>query len=226
VEIRASHVTDKRVADRIRQDLNSGDRLPKRGGERLLQLLVHIRDQEAVAGDRLEEYRASVVPAQGLRADLWYLRQVWWYLLRHVGLPAFLVAASLIVRYLFDTLAPVAYTPGVVHARSAIMSWTLMLIFALAGARTVWRTGRITSGVVVALVSAVLGGIGSVAGTVGMLAIWHDPATLHAWQASGGLDEALWGVPVILIPIGLVTGTIGATVARMLLRPFSARHVR
>jgi hypothetical protein len=128
-----------------------------------------------------------------------------------------------LVRYLFDTLAPVQYTPGVIHPRSSIMSKALMLIFALTAARAVWRTRRIRSGVLVAFVSAFAGGLGSAAGTAGMLAIWHDPATLHAWQASGGLDEALWGVPLLLVPISLVTGTAGAVMSRLLALPFSVK---
>jgi hypothetical protein len=97
------------------------------------------------------------------------------------------------------------------------MSWTLVLIFALTGARAVWLTKRIRSGVFVALITAALGGIGSALSAAALLAIWHNPATLQAWQSSGGLDEALWGVPLLLIPIGLVTGTIGATVSRILM---------
>jgi len=199
---------------------------PPAWAESLLRLSVRERDQEDVAGDLLEEYRESIVPVRGRAADLWYLRQVAWYVLHQAALPASLIAATLIVRYLFDTLAPVSYTPGVIHPRSSIMSWTLMLIFALGGARAVWRTGRLSSGVFLALVSACLGGMGSIAGAASMLAIWHDPATLQAWRTSGGLDEALWGVPLLLTPIGLVTGTIGAMVSWLMLRPFSARRYR
>ncbi|HEX7797501.1 MAG TPA: hypothetical protein VF456_24230 [Vicinamibacterales bacterium] len=144
---------------------------------------------------------------------------------RLTAVPAVLVALTFTVRDLFDTLAPVTYTPGVIHLRSAVMSWTLVLIFAFTGARAVWRTKRIRSAVLVALITAALGGIGSALSAAAMLAIWHDPVTLQAWQSSGGLDEALWGVPLLLIPIGLVTGTIGATVSRILLKsPAKAGH--
>jgi hypothetical protein len=199
------------------------DKRPPYWAEALLQDLVRARDRDDIAGDLLEEYRDSIVPAYGRRADRWYVRQVAWYLLHQVAVPAALVAATLLVRYLFDTLAPVQYIPGVIHPRSSIMSWALMLIFALTAARAVWRTGRVRSGVIVAFGSALAGGIGSVAGTAGMLAIWHDPATLHAWQASGGLDEAFWGVPLLLVPISVVTGTAGAVVSRLLALPFSLK---
>jgi hypothetical protein len=47
------------------------------------------------------------------------------------------------------------------------------------------------------------------------LAIWHDPQTLRAIQGSGGLDEALWGGQLLLIPIGLTAGAIGALAGRV-----------
>jgi hypothetical protein len=68
---------------------------------------------------------------------------------------------------------------------------------------------------VMALAVAVFGGILSAAGVVVCLAVWHDPATLGAVEGSGGFAEALCGVPLLLIPIGLVTGTTGAIGARL-----------
>jgi hypothetical protein len=38
-------------------------------------------------------------------------------------------------------------------------------------------------------------------------AIWHDPATWSAIQDSGGIDDALWGVPVMLVTVGSIVGT-------------------
>ena len=137
-------------------------------------------------------------------------------------LPSALIAATLIVRNVFDTFAPVRYTPGVIHIRSRIMSQTLVLIFVLAAARGVWRTGRIRSGLAVAFVSAVLGGMLSSVGAALMLAMWHDPATLRAWEMSGGIGEALWAVPLLLVPISIVTGTAGALLGRVVALSFSA----
>jgi len=67
----------------------------------------------------------------------------------------------------------------------------------------------------VALATAAFGGALSAAGTVACLAIWHDPETLEAVRSSGGLAEALWGVPLLLVPIGLVTGVGGAIAGRL-----------
>jgi hypothetical protein len=50
---------------------------PPRWAERLLRLFLHPRDRDTIAGDLLEEYRDTVLPARGrLRARLWYVRQV------------------------------------------------------------------------------------------------------------------------------------------------------
>jgi len=50
---------------------------PPRWAEFLLQLVVRARDRETISGDLLEEYRESVLPAEGpFRAGLWYWGQV------------------------------------------------------------------------------------------------------------------------------------------------------
>ena len=50
---------------------------PPAWAEALLRALLAQRSADAIAGDLLEEYRESVVPAVGtFRARIWYLRQV------------------------------------------------------------------------------------------------------------------------------------------------------
>ena len=95
------------------------------------------------------------------------------------------------------------------------MSDALMATFAVSAGWQAWRSGHLRSGVLVAFATAVFGGALSAAGTVVCLAIWHDPDTLRAVQGSGGLGEALWGVPLLLVPIGVVTGATGAVVGRL-----------
>ena len=189
--------------------------LPPRWAESLLRMLLPPEDRDSVSGDLLEEYRESIVPALGGKADGWYVRQVAGYVLRKTWMWGALVGAILVTRYLFDTLAPVQYTPGVIHPRSAIMSYALTGTFALCSAWQAWRSGYLRSGVLVALATAAFGGALSAAGTVACLAIWHDPETLRAVQGSGGLNEALWGVPLLLVPIGLITGATGAIAGRL-----------
>ena len=95
------------------------------------------------------------------------------------------------------------------------MSYALIATFALGSGWQAWRSGDLRSGVLVALATAVFGGALSAAGTVACLAIWHDPETLQAVQGSGGLAEALWGVPLLLVPIGLIAGATGAVAGRL-----------
>ena len=189
--------------------------LPPRWAESLLRMLLSPADRDSVSGDLLEEYRESIVPTLGAKAYAWYVRQVAGYALRKAWLWGALVGAILVARYLVDSLDPVRYTPGVVHPRSAIMSYALMATFAWASAWQTWRTGHLRSGMLVAVATAACGGVLSAAGTVACLAVWHDAETLRAVQGSGGLAEALWGVPLLLVPIGLITGTIGAMAGRL-----------
>jgi hypothetical protein len=194
---------------------DSSTTLPPSWAESLLRMVLSTEDRDSVSGDLLEEYRESMVPALGDSAKGWYIRQVAGYVLRKTWFWGALVGAILVTRYLFDTLAPVRYTPGVVHPRSAIMSYALMATFALGSGWQAWRSGRLGSGLLMAFATAALGGALSAAGTVGCLAIWHDPDTLRAVRSSGGLAEALWGVPLLLVPIGLITGATGAIAGRL-----------
>jgi hypothetical protein len=195
--------------------------LPPQWAESLLRMLLKPRDRDSVSGDLLEEYRESIVPALGSRADRWYIRQVSWYLVRATWLWGALVGATLVIRFLLDALAPVTYTPGVLHPRSAIMSDILMATFAMGACWYTWRSGHLRSGVLVALAAAAIGGLLSSAGSALIVGIWHDPQTLRAIQGSGGLDEALWGVPILLLPIGLVCGTAGALLGKIFSWPVS-----
>jgi hypothetical protein len=202
----------------------SSSALPPRWAEFLLRLMLPRADRESVSGDLLEEYRESIVPTLGRRADRWYVRQVAGYVWRMTWGWGALIGGILVIRYLFDSLAPVQYTAGVVHPRSAIMSYTLMAAFAFAAGWQAWRSGHVRSGMIVALLAAAFGGLLSSAGILACLAVWHDPATLRAVEGSGGFDEALWGVPLLLIPIGFVTGTTGAIAGRLVKSIATAVH--
>jgi hypothetical protein len=192
---------------------------PPAWADALLRLLLAPASRESVSGDLLEEFRETIVPARGrAAADAWYVKQVAGFLWRACWLPGVLVAAILIVRLLFDAWAPVLYTRGV-HPRSAVMTWMLMATFASAACWQTWRTGHARTGVLVALAAAVIGGVLSGAGALLFVAIWHDPSTLRAIQNSGGLDEALWAVPLLLLPIGLMTGAAGALMGKGLTWP-------
>ena len=200
--------------------------LPPDWAEELLRAALSERDRESVTGDLLEEYRESIVPALGACANRWYIRQVSWYVLRAVMPWALLIAATILVRFVFDAFVPVTYTRGVVHPRSAIMSDLLLATFVIGAGRHAQRSRRFGSGVLMAFAVAVLGGLTALLGTLVIVGIWHDPDTLRAIEGSGGLREALWGMPILLILIGTAAGTAGALVGRASVAIYSRANTK
>jgi hypothetical protein len=180
--------------------------------EGILRLLLEPEHRESVSGDLLEEYRRSIVPALGGGADGWYVRQVGGFLWRASWQWGALVGATLIVRYMFDTLVPVTNYVQ----RSKFMSWTIIAIFMACACRNAWRTGRFRTGLLAAIAAGVIGGVMSSLGSGVLLAIWHDPATMREWRNSGGLDEAFIGVPLIMVVVSAISGIQGALVGKAL----------
>jgi hypothetical protein len=184
--------------------------LPPRWAESLLRTILKSEDRESISGDLLEEYRQSIVPARGAKANRWYIRQVGWYVLRATWAWSALVGAICIWRYLLDTLAPIHYTPGVIALRSSIMSWAFLATFSGCGAWHAWRTRHLHAGVLLALIASILGGYLGMAGTLISLAISHGPETLAAIEGSGGLFEGFPGAPVQLGILGSIASIPGA----------------
>lgn len=190
--------------------------MPPRWAESLLRLLLNPADRESVSGDLLEQYRDTIVPARGHKAGRWYVKQVAGFLWRVSWPWGALIGATLLVRDLVDLLAPIHYTPGIVPPRGRIMSDALFATWALAGFWNTWRSGHVRTGVLIAFTAEAIGGVLSIAGAAALLAMWHDPDTLWAWQNSGGLDEALWAVPLLLQIPATICGTAGAIVGKCL----------
>jgi hypothetical protein len=185
--------------------------LPPAWAESLLRMVLNAHARDTVSGDLLEEYRQSIVPALGRDADSWYVRQMTRYVLHQTWMWGVLVAAIFV-------------TPHVVPLRSALMHWvplravlngTLTAALSLGPAGQAWRSGYLRAGLLQIVVTALLGGVLTTAGTLACLAIWHDPATLVAIQRGGGLDEAVWGMSVLLWPLGFLFGVPGALVGRV-----------
>jgi hypothetical protein len=188
--------------------------LPPPWAESLLRLMLRPEDRDSVSGDLLEEYRESIVPALGAKANRWYIRQVARYVLRVTWAWGVLVAAISVWRYLLDTLAPIHYTPGVIALRSAVMSWALVATFSCCGAWHAWRTGHLRAGVLLTLIAATIGGYLGMAGTLVCLGISHGPETMAAIEGSGGLFEGFPGVPALLLIAAFITSTPGAIAGR------------
>ena len=188
--------------------------LPPSWAESLLRLILAPEDRDCVSGDLLEEYRESIVPALGAKANRWYIRQVAGYVLSATWMWAVLVGAICIWRYLLDTLAPIHYTRGVIALRSAIMSWALIATCSGCGAWHAWRTRHLRAGMLLALIAATMGGYLGMAGTLISLAISHGSETMAAIEGSGGLFEGFPGVPLLLMILAFITGTAGALAGR------------
>jgi len=186
------------------------DARPPRWAEAILRMLLRPHDRETVSGDLLEEYRDTIVPTRGRAADLWYIRQVAWYLLRASWMWGTLMGAALVIRYLLDTLVP----PADYKIRATVLSWTLLGVCVLAGFVTTWRTRSMRAGVLASSTAATLGALVSIVGTAMMLAVWHDPATLVEWQRSGGVEEALIDVPLKVVAFGIAMGIAGAALGK------------
>src|SRR5215472_7431683 len=61
----------------MRKDYQTPTGKPPVWAETLLRGLLPLRSRDAIAGDLLEEYRESVLPAVGtFRSRIWYVRQV------------------------------------------------------------------------------------------------------------------------------------------------------
>jgi hypothetical protein len=179
---------------------------PPRWAEALLHVLLTPENRESVTGDLLEEYRETIVPTRGSAADRWYIRQVASFALRPSWIWGGILGAALVIRYMLDTRVP----PTDYFLRATILTYTIMAASLLTGFSAAWRARSLRAGVLISFSAATIGALISIAGTGVMLAIWHDPSTLDAWQRSGGLDEAFVDVPLKLIAIGVTLGFAGA----------------
>lgn len=189
--------------------------LPPAWAEWMLRVALGAEDRESVSGDLLEEFRGSIVPTAGAGAKAWYVRQVAGFVFRQIWFWSAIVAATCIVRYLFDTLLPIHYTPGVIADRSAAMTATLIATFASCAVFHAWRTQRVAHALVLVVISTFAGGLLAQAGTLACFAIWHDPAIVAAIRGSGGFDEAFIGPSIGLTVLGLVVGVPGAVAGRL-----------
>jgi hypothetical protein len=195
--------------------------MPPRWTEALVQMLLKPDDRESVSGDLLEEYRESIVPAQGRRADRWYVRQALGLLLRASAPWGILAGIALIVRNLFDIYSPVLYREEFVP-RSIVLTWTLVAIYLMASSLQACRTRHVRAGVFIAIIASLIAGVVSIAGAGVMLALWHDENTLSLWRHSGGLDE-IYAVPVLLVGVATVLGVLGSAFGRLVAIPFGRR---
>ena len=125
---------------------------PPRWAYALLQSLLRPSDAESIPGDLLEEYREVKYPSRGhLRADAWYVRQVLSILWRVVWPFVVAIAALRILSFPL----PRGWNPSLVPAPG--VSLLDGLVFLWAGYYGSQRTGRVGTGILVAIVTSLLG---------------------------------------------------------------------
>ena len=87
-------------------------------------------------------------------------------------------------------------------------TYLCIALFLATGFRAAWRSGPFLAGAVAGVATAGIGAVFSMVGAVGVLAIWHDPQTMQAIRASGGLVE-VFTLPLLMVVPGAVLGAIG-----------------
>jgi hypothetical protein len=188
--------------------------MPPRWAESLLRLVLNSRDKATVSGDLLEEYRVNIRPARGpSAADGWYVRQVMGFIVRSNAVAAVLFGGAFVARTALDWLQP----PADFQTRSLISTLVAISILLVCGMFASWKSGTILAGTMSGFMTTALAALVSTIGTLALLAIWHDPATLQAIEGSGGLGEVFF-LPVMLIVPGVLLGTIGGVVGTVVHR--------
>lgn len=187
---------------------------PLRWAEMLLRLFLPPDQAETVSGDLIEEYREAIHPSCGRwGADLWLARQIAGFTWRSAWVWGVLVCVSMAGRGVWDTIAPPL--DGNWGPRSAFTTYWVIAILVFAGAWVARRTGRALSGPLAAIAAHIIGTLLGVPFRMALfvIAIQHDPKRLELFYATGGWGEE-WGIPLMLVPVVLVLGTLGGVVGR------------
>ena len=178
---------------------------PPSWAELALRAFLTERDFESVSGDLLEEYRENIYGNRGrLRADVWYVVQVFGFAWNNVGVWAGIFAVTFLARTAMDWHMPT----GDFQTRSTVSTLVALGIFIITGFWAGSRSGSYIAGGVVGLAIATLALPIQLAGAVLLLAGWHDQSVLAAISGSGGLAE-VFTMPLITVLPGLMFGTIG-----------------
>ena len=190
------------AVERTRMTTNA---TPPAWAEDVLRLVLRRADFDAVSGDLLEEYRDRIHPARGqARADFWYVKQIIGFAVRSVGVWGALFGVAIVVRTALDWFVPTRDF----SVRSAISSYVGIGVLLAAGFWSAWRSGSMKSGPLFAILTVIIGEIISDTGAAAMLAMFHDPQTMSAVEASGGLGEA-FTLPIMLVLPAVILGTLG-----------------
>ena len=179
---------------------------PPRLAHVLLVMLVRPSDSESIPGDLLEEYRDVRRPALGrFRADLWYVKHVLsvlWSLIRPCAVA---MVALRIVAFPF----PAGWNPSLVPAPGVSVIDALILVWA--GYYGAHRTGRISTGIVTAGATSIVG-----VTTFFAYASIAFPSLLRAPFEKPFILAITSVVLLIAVGFGLAVGGVGAAAGRWL----------
>jgi len=179
---------------------------PPRWAHALLELLVRPSDVESIPGDLLEEYREVKRPLLGQRgADAWYIAQTFSVLWRVVW-PC--VVAIVVLRILSFPL-PRGWNPSLVPTPGA--SVLDAAIFVWAGYYGSQRSGRLSTGIVTATVTSVIGFT-----TFFVYAAITRPTLLLAPFGNPFIFVIMAILLAIAMTFGIVAGMAGAAAGRWL----------
>ena len=184
---------------------------PPAWAESLLRLQLEPRDREIVTGDLLEMYRDRVEARGRARADAWYVLEALDFTWRVYGPWIILFGLATSVRTGFDWLQP----PADFAQRSMLTTAGAFGTMFAVGLVSSWRFASIARGVVGGIVTAVGGGMIHLFAALSLLVVRHDPVTLNAIAASGGLSEALTLPFTMILPAAFVAG-FGGTLSFLL----------
>lgn len=183
--------------------------MPPRVAPAVLSTFLPSRVFESVAGDLLEEYRASIYSTRGRwRADLWYVAQVLSFLPSTIVVFAVLFSAQFLARTSIDFLVPTTDF----HTRALVTTALSAGLLFTAGLWASWRCNSLTAGVMASLLTAVIAAAVSLVGAAILLAFWHDAQTMAAIRASGGLGE-IFTMPLMTVVHAVMLGTVGGGIS-------------
>jgi hypothetical protein len=123
---------------------------------------------------------------------------------------ALLFAGATIARTVLDWFVPTHDF----SVRSTVSTYLAIGILLLAGSQAAWRSRSIAAGALAGFATALIGGLIQMAAGAVLLAIWHDPDTMRAIEASGGLAEA-FTLPLTVVIAGTIIAAFGGVVGRI-----------
>ena len=181
---------------------------PPAWAERLLRLQLAPRDRGPLSGDLCEMYLDRVDAGGVGRADLWYVLEVLRITWLETGPWIVLFALATAARTGLDWLVPTTDFA----VRSVWSTGVGVGVLFTAGFATAWRLRSVGSAIAAGLVTSVGGGLLHAVAAATLLALRHDPATLDAIRASGGLSEALTLPFTLALPAAFIAA-LGGTLS-------------